>query len=718
MKKILIYTFVIFGIINSFSPLFGIYHKIADYNSGNRTLSLDIKDEIVYAIKNTGLIEILDVNDPEQPQLIGSCQIPDAILGGGNQIIVVDSLAFVLTFSNGIQIVNISNPVEPQIIGNYNYINAKDLIISDNYAYIAGHNKLSILDISEILNPLLLGEIYGELCDITLFNNIIYGVHPGSPNNLRIIDISDPTNPELLSNFNLPIGSSAGIEFKDFTTFIAYGGLLWSINVENPSNPVMLDTLDITNHTNRIIIEENNAIITNSTSGFEVIDITDPSNMSIISFYDTPSLAEQIKTIGDIVYVADCFSGIQIIDISDSSIPNLFSRFRTISRATGFDFKNDYLYIGDDYIGLDIVSVSDVYNPELIETVSLYSFGGTTSVDILNNIAYCCTGYQICSVNFVDISDPVNSFLIDSLYVSGLMSTTGCVNNSNAFIGSDYGNLLIFEETNLISEYTTLSAIYNLAANETSVFLAEGENGIEIVDVSNIYNPIYSGIYDTNGSAHNVTIQNNLMYISDGEEGIQIIDINNPQNPIFISSITPNYNSDVYAKAIIIDNSLIFFDKEWNELFIYNIENPAIPFFVNSFQWNSTMNEIIIRDNVLYSCDSYYGVSIIDFAGFLSSEENLINVVNCSLSNYPNPFNPTTTIEFSIHNDSNIDLSIFNIKGQKIKTLANNDFTKGSHSVVWNGIDELNDPVSSGVYLYKLKINDKTEAVKKCLLLK
>ncbi len=77
-----------------------------------------------------------------------------------------------------------------------------------------------------------------------------------------------------------------------------------------------------------------------------------------------------------------------------------------------------------------------------------------------------------------------------------------------------------------------------------------------------------------------------------------------------------------------------------------------------------------------------------------------------------------TTIKFSIQNESKIDLSIFNIKGQKINTLVNNIFTQGSHSIIWNGDDELGKPVSSGIYYYKLNINGKTEAVKKCLLLK
>ena len=86
--------------------------------------------------------------------------------------------------------------------------------------------------------------------------------------------------------------------------------------------------------------------------------------------------------------------------------------------------------------------------------------------------------------------------------------------------------------------------------------------------------------------------------------------------------------------------------------------------------------------------------------------------------NYPNPFNPITTISFSIPIKSKVVLEICNFKGQKVKTLLNSEFTKGNHSIFWEGVDESGKKVSSGVYLYNLKVNGKSKAVKKCLLLK
>jgi hypothetical protein len=87
------------------------------------------------------------------------------------------------------------------------------------------------------------------------------------------------------------------------------------------------------------------------------------------------------------------------------------------------------------------------------------------------------------------------------------------------------------------------------------------------------------------------------------------------------------------------------------------------------------------------------------------------------LSNYPNPFNPSTSISFSIPSASKVEVSIYNIKGQKIKTLVNSYMEKGTHNVVWDGKDANNKNISSGLYFYKLTIG-KEISVKKMLLLR
>lgn len=97
------------------------------------------------------------------------------------------------------------------------------------------------------------------------------------------------------------------------------------------------------------------------------------------------------------------------------------------------------------------------------------------------------------------------------------------------------------------------------------------------------------------------------------------------------------------------------------------------------------------------------------------------NVVTPSIpqinSNYPNPFNPSTTIEYSIPQTGRVKLSIYNIRGQKVKTMINGDMEKGQHRIVWNGRDDGNRSVASGVYFIRIEAAGKT-SIRKAMLLK
>jgi len=127
------------------------------------------------------------------------------------------------------------------------------------------------------------------------------------------------------------------------------------------------------------------------------------------------------------------------------------------------------------------------------------------------------------------------------------------------------------------------------------------------------------------------------------------------------------------------------------------------------------VENILDGDGIQYNaiCGQLY-----DFSTLSNDDNTIPSSLSYQLSNFPNPFNPETTISFSIPNDSEIELSVYNIKGQKVKALLKDNFEKGNHSIVWNGYDDSVKLVSSGIYLYKLNVNGKIEAVKKCLLLK
>lgn len=102
----------------------------------------------------------------------------------------------------------------------------------------------------------------------------------------------------------------------------------------------------------------------------------------------------------------------------------------------------------------------------------------------------------------------------------------------------------------------------------------------------------------------------------------------------------------------------------------------------------------------------------------LGDEEQQNQVPQFKLNrNYPNPFNPTTTISFSLATSEKVELTIYNVKGQKVKALCKGTMDAGKHSMLWNGKDNSNNPVSSGIYFYKLK-SAGNESTHKMLLMK
>ncbi|MDP8204541.1 MAG: T9SS type A sorting domain-containing protein, partial [Candidatus Tenebribacter mawsonii] len=105
------------------------------------------------------------------------------------------------------------------------------------------------------------------------------------------------------------------------------------------------------------------------------------------------------------------------------------------------------------------------------------------------------------------------------------------------------------------------------------------------------------------------------------------------------------------------------------------------------------------------------------YVSFKDRQNSPPSPAKVEITNFPNPFNPETTLFFSLPNEQKIELTIYNLKGQKVRQLAKGQFPSGNNSIVWNGKDDNGKPVGSGIYFYKLKTNEKVIS-KKMLLLK
>ena len=199
-------------------------------------------------------------------------------------------------------------------------------------------------------------------------------------------------------------------------------------------------------------------------------------------------------------------------------------------------------------------------------------------------------------------------------------------------------------------------------------------------------------------------------------EVIDVMEI--PENVIEIGV----FQDTTCVGAVVVQDScaqiLVYSDNVLRDPFPFNFEvvtgrgsnSPILNYEVLNFNTGRFEKGLLISGRQEYS--------IVKLGEQGEPEEEIPAITKPMLhGNYPNPFNPTTTISFSLPNEQKIELTIYNIKGQKVKTLYSGIASEGEQSVVWDGIDSNGKTVSSGIYFYKLKTESK-ELTRKMLLLK
>jgi hypothetical protein len=119
-------------------------------------------------------------------------------------------------------------------------------------------------------------------------------------------------------------------------------------------------------------------------------------------------------------------------------------------------------------------------------------------------------------------------------------------------------------------------------------------------------------------------------------------------------------------------------------------------------------------DAFVFFVDDFHVQSVLE----VSADDPTVTPQFTSLKgNYPNPFNPETTISFALDQTGHVSLDIFNIKGQKIATVVDGTMEAGNHNVVWNGKTDNNREAGSGVYFYRMK-SGKYSSTKKMIMMK
>ncbi len=475
-------------------------------------------------------------------------------------------------------------------------------------------------------------------------------------------------------------------------------------------------------------------------SGTSIVDITNPTQAVEVAFIPgANSIWRDIKTSGHYMYaVSEGGLGLQIVDLSD--LPNsatLITNFTNyFTTAHNLFIDNGYAFVvgANNGSGIHILDLSDPTNP--VQTSNYNTLGYIHDLFVWNDTLIACTGYTQ-NYAMLDISDKSNPVIISqSASLPGIYAHSGWMTEDKRYFLAceefDVRDLTVWDLQDRSTWDLVVSSwqmpestpIHNVFVKGNYAHISYYKDGYVVLDISDPTNPQLAGWYDTYPSPSGTYegawgcypfFPSGTVIISDINTGLYVFDFLLDNNtPVELNSFTFTVNSSSitlnWSTATETNNRGFELERsldniKWNKIaFIEGKGNSSVPV------------DYSFTDKFPLQGKSYYKLVQTDFNGdhksYSSVEVNYSGPQQYSLKqNYPNPFNPSTKIEFSIPQSGNVNISVFNMLGQKVKELINKNLNAGNHSVTFDA-----KTLSSGIYIARINSGGFTKNIKMNLI--
>ena len=543
-------------------------------------------------------------------------------------------VAFIATGSNGVYSINIKNIDNHILVGSYDTIGtAFDIEIYGNTAYIAdGESGLTILNITDPKNMILISTLdtQGICKGVKVSGNTAY-IADGL-NGLRCINITDPSSPSEIGFYNSN-GDSENLIIEGNVIYLADDTNILSINVQDPTNPTLLDNLYTDGDCSNLVADGNLLFVANGDEGILIIDITNPTNLREVSSIDTDGTSKDISVIGNEAYIADGSEGLVLINVENITNPIKIATFDNYEEIHCLELYGNYLVYGQNVDSnnlemlLGSISIGSPIYPALIASYDPWSSNyydleisrdhaflssglDMDSVNISNELAYSRTNWTDISGGCVDL-ELEGDILYTSLGRHGIGAIDVTDVNNLVEIGVSEQSYQYFYGTDIAIDGNYAFLVYNVWENKSS--------GLRCYDIFDPSNPTL--VSDINISSefsqacpYDIEISGDIAYIANGFQGLAVVDISNPEVPNILSII----NTTGESGGVKIHGNYLYMTNYEGALEIYNITTPAQPILITAYTPPSGSNlyDVEIFGDLAYLANGDHGFSIINVTNF------------------------------------------------------------------------------------------------------
>ena len=510
-----------------------------------------------YVAAGAAGLRVVDISDPALPTEIGAWDSP----GYAEGVAVSGSYAYLADGPYGLRAVDVSNPANPVPLGAaYDMNYANDVAAAGSHAYIAAAGAgLLIADLSDPGRPVEAGglDTLGYAYGVAVSGTVAY-VADGWEG-LLIASVADPAQPVPLAALQTP-GQPFGLALDSSRAYVAdaYAGLT-VVDVSDPAQPLVLGGSPTSGgHAGSVAAAGGIACVADRTLGLRVIDVANPADPVQVGSHREPFAARDVEVRGDVAYLTAGLSGFHTLDVSDPARPRLLATYDTQAWATFFTLDGDYAYAGTIIpgpgYGLHVLDISDPAQPALAGRFTDH-MAETWGIDVEDGIAYIEDGWMLL---ILDVSDPhAPSFLSHSSTPGGGAGLAA--REALLYIADGYEGLAVVDATDpaqpilLGSFQGDLDLAHDVAISGDMAYLAD-HFGMRIMEVTDPAHPQGRGFYDSPGLAQGIAVSGTLAYLADGGAGVQVVDAADPDNPLWAGG----YDTAGYSHQVALAGDLLY----------------------------------------------------------------------------------------------------------------------------------------------------------------
>jgi len=616
-------------------------------------------------------IEVRGENLDRISRIILSQSLPNiksTLLTKNNSIGVMTALDFqdpyvyAITDYSTISIINISDPNNPQITAIFDSfpstqpVTLRDIQVSGNYLFITDtpYNGLWVLDISQPSSPEYMAlqpedsayAVYVE-ADTNFQGNEIYTIYLTSwEHGLRIFNWNGS---QFEQQFTISEGLSTphnlDIMLHPFTEekyiFVANGDSVVMFKKEG-------DSVSRVNETNRplndkffqedpnnlyysiildVKVKNEYLYVVDNQYGLYVVDMGNPQVPAISHRLPLADGRKSITILNNLALVAAGEYGIDLIDISLPSTPAFMHHLSTdgeINFTKIEPTQGKYVFIANGNKGFALADIESFMNHPSIGHLDVK--GNIWNITISENQAYVSTGES--GLKIVEIQDPWNPRLSYSLEKSDLISedyisVSDCCLYENGLYLSNDTNLCIFDNSDTqkkpswVKSIPVNNIIQSIKIKNNYLYMFKLTQGLEILQIiSPLDNPVGLGSFSTGSiSNQNIWIEDNIAYLADGTKNFSIVDVSDPSDPNMISCKN-------------VDRSFVDVGVKGDYAYLINGSYSSITVVKTNINEGNKDPELIERieinndslvacsiwDDFLYTASIFYGIWIIDIS--------------------------------------------------------------------------------------------------------